>query len=77
MNTPWIIWGIVGLLSFVALEADAFRHPERLNTLSRAMATMGSRFPLSIGLVMFVIGGLCVHFWWPFCPAFMAPGVGG
>lgn len=77
MNTPWIIWGVVILLSFVVLERYAFVHPERENTLSRAMANMGSAFPLSIGLVMFVVGGLCVHFWWPFCPALMPAGVGG
>jgi hypothetical protein len=77
MNTPWIVGAIFALLWFWFFEDRAFRHPDRQNTLSRFMASIGSKWPLSIGLFMFCIGGLCVHFWWPWCPALMLPGHGG
>lgn len=76
-NLPWAIWWGFAIVSCLTLEAFGFKHPERVNTFSRFMAGIGARWPLSIGLIMFVLGGLCVHFWWPWCPTLMAPGNGG
>jgi hypothetical protein len=77
MNTPWIIWLLLIVVSFTVLEAYAFKHPERENTLSRFIATVGLKFPLSLVMFGMLFGGLAVHFYWPFCPLLMPPGHGG
>lgn len=64
-NLPWII-GIVGAIAFFAyFEAAAFDHPDRYNTLSHFLATMGATWPLSIFLLGMFAGGLAVHLFWP------------
>ena len=77
MNTPWIIWLLAIVISFTILEAYAFNHPARENTLSRFIWSVGQKWPLSI----FLFGGLCfslaTHFYWNWCPLIMPPGVGG
>lgn len=64
-NLPWIV-GILGAIVFFAVfEGLAFAHPDRFNTLSNFIATLGARWPLSIFLMGFFAGGLAVHFFWP------------
>ena len=77
MNTPWVIWLLLIVISFTILEAYAFKHPERENTLSRFIWSVGQKWPLSLVLWGMLIGGLSVHFYWQFCPLIMPPGTGG
>jgi len=68
MNTPWII-GTLGAIAFFAFfEWRALAHPDRQNTLSRFIYTIGSQFPLSIWVMGVFCGGLAVHFFWHWCP---------
>lgn len=73
----WAAWLACVLLSFAIFEAMAFRHPTRLNTLSRVVWSIGQKFPLFLVIFGAVIGGLSVHFFWNWCPALMPPGTGG
>jgi hypothetical protein len=73
-DLPWIAGSIIAFLFFCFFEWRAFRHPDRQNTLSRWVYSMGSAFPLSIFLMGFVIGGLAVHFFYHWCPAGSVPG---
>jgi hypothetical protein len=77
MNTPWIIWLLVIVISFAILEGYAFKHPDRENTLSRFIWSVGQKWPLSLVLFGMLFGGLSVHFYWNWCPALMPPGHGG
>lgn len=77
MNTPWIIATLVAIAAFAVLEGYAFRHPDRENTLSRAIWSLGQKWPLSIFLMGMFAGGLAVHFFWNWCPALMPAGTGG
>lgn len=69
MSDLWIISALGALVLFTVLEAYAFRHPDRQNTLSRAIWTLGQNWPLSIFLMGMFAGGLAVHFFWNWCPA--------
>lgn len=69
MNAPWIIGLLFAILFFAVFEAMAFRHPERVNTLSHAVYTLGATWPLSIWLMGMFAGGLATHFFWHWCPA--------
>ncbi len=64
-NLPWIAGIFVAILFFAWFESAAFAHPERYNTLSHFIATLGAQWPLSIYLMGFFNGGLAVHFFWP------------
>jgi len=64
-NLPWIVGIIVAILFFAYFESAAFAHPDRYNTLSHFIATIGARWPLSIFLMGAFSGGLSVHFFWP------------
>ena len=76
LDLPWILWWGAIFASFAILEAYAFARPERAHTLSRFMANMGAKFPLSIGMIGMLVGGLFVHFFWHWgCE--ITPGVGG
>lgn len=77
MNTYWIIAACGAVAVFIIGEAYAFRHPERQNTLSRAIWSLGQKWPLSIFIMGMFAGGLAVHFFWNWCPALMPPGTGG
>jgi 4-hydroxybenzoate polyprenyltransferase len=76
MNTPWIIGGIAFVIFFGVVEAYAFRHADRLNTLSRAIALLGEKWPLSIALVGLLTGVLLAHFYWPWCANPLGAGAG-
>ncbi len=65
MNLPWIAGAIGAIVFFAVFEARAFAHPDRQNTLSRAVATLGAQWPLSIFLMGMLAGILAAHFFWP------------
>lgn len=68
MSNPWL-WGTIGAIAFfVFWERYAFRHPDRVNTLSRTIYNIGKAFPLSIFIMGMFAGGLAVHFFWHWCP---------
>lgn len=75
MNTPWILGTLAAILFFALVETFAMKHADRLNTLSRAIYTLGSRWPLSIWLMGMFAGGLAVHFFWHWCPD-LSQGIG-
>lgn len=64
-NLPWIVGIFAAIVFFAVFEGLAFSHPDRYNTLSHFIATIGSRWPLSIFLMGQLTGGLAVHFFWP------------
>jgi hypothetical protein len=68
MDLPWILGTIGAILFFAYFEAAAFRHPERYNTLSHWLYTLGSKWPLSIWLMGMLAGGLATHLFWHYCP---------
>lgn len=66
--SDWINWTLLGLFwiaGFLFLEVRALRSydPKRV-TLSRYMATIGAKFPLSIFFVGLTVGILAAHFYW-------------
>lgn len=68
MNTPWVV-GLIGfIIYFAVFELYAFKHPERQNTLSRAVYNLGKSWPLSIFLLGLIVGSLATHFYWNWCP---------
>jgi hypothetical protein len=67
-DLPWIGGTFATIIFFAIFETYAFRHPERTNTLSHAVFTIGSKWPLSIFLMGMFAGGLAVHFFWHWCP---------
>ena len=67
-DLPWIIGAFIAIGFFAYFEARAFRHPQRQNTLSHAVYTIGSKWPLSIFIMGMFAGGLAVHFFWHWCP---------
>lgn len=77
MNTNWVLWLLALIISFAVLEGYAFKHPERSNTLSRFVWSVGQKWPLSLVLFGMIFGGLAVHFYWNWCPALMPAGTGG
>jgi len=67
-DTPWYIATLLAIAFFAVVEAIAFRHGTRTNTLSHTVYTIGSKWPLSIWLMGMFAGGLAVHFFWHWCP---------
>jgi hypothetical protein len=63
----WLAWFFAVCISFAFIEGYFLRYPERGWTLSRTIATIGQRWPLSIALFGMFFGGLMVHFFWHFC----------
>ena len=76
MNTYWIVFAMLCLIAFTIGEVYVFRHPERQNTLSRAIAELGSKWPMSIALWGLFIGILLSHFFWPWAANPLGPGGG-
>lgn len=68
MNDWWIIGVVAAILFFAVGEWWAFRHPERQNTLSRAIYDLGAKWPMSIWIMGVFTGALAVHFFWQYCP---------
>ena len=63
-NLPWIAGAIGAILFFAVFEGIAFSHPDRVNTLSHAIATLAARWPFSIWLMGVFDGVLAAHFFW-------------
>jgi hypothetical protein len=63
----WLLWWPLAIGSFGLIEHYALAHPDRQWTLSRTIAFLGARFPLTIGVFGAFFGGLMVHFFWHFC----------
>ena len=66
MTWMWLIWFLIAGGSFAFFEGYAFKHPDRQWTLSRTIATLGAKWPLSIALWGMFFGGLLTHFFWHF-----------
>lgn len=66
----WFVWWPIVIGLFAVIEGYALRHRDRQWTLSRTIAWMGEKFPLSIAFFGMLFGGLLVHFFWHFCPDF-------
>lgn len=62
----WFVWWPLAIGSFGLIEHYALAHPDRQWTLSRTIAFLGARFPLTIGIFGMFFGGLMVHFFWHF-----------
>jgi len=77
LNTYWIVAAIAAVIVFAVGEWYAFSRPHRQNTLSRAIWSLGQKWPLSIFIMGMFVGALVVHLFWPWCPALMPPGTGG
>jgi hypothetical protein len=67
-DLSWIVGALGAIAFFAVFEARAFRHPDRANTLSHAIYTIGSRWPLSIWIMGAFCGALATHFFWHWCP---------
>jgi len=67
-DMPWIL-GTLGAIAFFAFfERRGLDHAHSNNTLSYAVYTIGSKWPLSIFIMGQFCGGLAVHFFWHWCP---------
>jgi len=77
VNTYWIACTAIAITLFAIGESYAFKHPDRQNTLSRAIYLLGKKWPLAIFLMGAFAGGLAVHFFWNWDPSCAPPGVGG
>ena len=64
MSSYWWVNAIISIVIFAIGEGYAFKHPERQNTLSHVVATIGARWPLSIWLMGVGTGILASHFFW-------------
>lgn len=67
-NVPWIVGTVMAIAFFIVFEARAFRHPERMNTLSMFIYELGAKWPLSIWIMGVFCGGLATHLFWHWCP---------
>jgi hypothetical protein len=65
-DLSWILGALGAIAFFAVFEARAFRHPDRANTLSHAVYTIGST--LSIWIMGIFCGALATHFFWHWCP---------
>lgn len=74
-DLPWILGAVLFVVWFAVFETMAFRRPNRFDTLSSFLETIGTRWPMSIYLAGFLTGGLAVHLYWHWCPA-LGVGVG-
>jgi hypothetical protein len=75
-NLPWIL-GVIGAVVFFAVfEGIAFINPDRFNTLSFAVSSLGVHWPISIFFAGFFCGGLASHFYWPWKSSPMGDGEG-
>ena len=64
MDLPWILGTLGAIAFFAAFEARSFAHPDRQNSLSRTVATIGAKWPMSIWLMGLGTGILASHFFW-------------
>lgn len=67
MWIQWVIWAVLTIAAFGWLEAHALNHSKREWTLSKFVAYLGAKWPLTIFFFGLVTGGLAVHFFWRWC----------
>ena len=75
-NLSWILGAIFFIAFFSVFESLAFIHPDKYNTLSSFVASIGAFWPFAIYLFGFLNGGLAVHFFWPWAANPMGKGGG-
>jgi hypothetical protein len=71
-SAAWIIglpvWFMAGAMYFAYWETQAFLHPDRYDTLSYFIASVGAAWPFGIflagGVLLGVPLALGVHFYW-------------
>lgn len=68
-DLPWIVGTLAAIIFFAVFESLAFKWPNRFNTLSHFIYTIGANWPVSIFIMGQFCGGLAVHFFWHWCPA--------
>jgi hypothetical protein len=73
---PWIVLLLIILVWFSIFEARAWNHLGERHTASRFIAQLGKSWPLSIWLWGLLMGGLAVHFFWPWCSNPLGNGIG-
>jgi hypothetical protein len=64
----WMVVCAVAVVLFAVGETYAIDYPNNQWTLSRVIATLGAKWPLSIWICGAFAGGLAVHFFWHYCP---------
>ena len=69
MDLPWILGTLTAITFFAVFETRALQHPDRQNTLSHFLYTIGAKFPLSIWIMGVFCGALATHLFWHWCPA--------
>jgi hypothetical protein len=62
---PWAIGTILALGYFATFETLGFIYPDRFETLSHLVSSIGAHWPLFIFICGFCCGGLASHFFWP------------
>lgn len=69
-NNLWAYWLTIGIGWIILFAiAETYAIAKREETLSAFVWGVSTAFPPIIFLAGMVIGGLCVHFWWHWCPA--------
>jgi hypothetical protein len=63
----WAVGLIAAIVFFAVVESYAIDYPNNQWTLSKAIATLGAKWPLSIWICGAFAGGLAVHFFWHWC----------
>lgn len=68
MVIGWTVFGLVWVVIFAVMEGYALTHDDAI-TLSQFTVNIIYAWPPISVLVGMVIGGLIVHFMWPWVPA--------
>lgn len=68
-DMPWIVGTVLAIIYFGAFEVLGFLKPDKFNTLSHAVYTLGAHWSLAIFIMGGFSFGLAVHFFWDWCPA--------
>lgn len=63
----WTLWVAAILVSFAIFETLAIKRPGG-KTLSRFVWEVSKAWPPLPFVLGLLVGGLAVHFWWPWCP---------
>lgn len=63
----WTSWVVAILVSFAIFETLALKRPNG-KTLSRYTWEASKAWPPLPFILGLIVGGLAVHFWWPWCP---------
>ncbi|MEL7086834.1 MAG: hypothetical protein AAGL98_00080 [Planctomycetota bacterium] len=73
---PWLV-GLVGAVGYFAYwETMAFVHPDKYDTLSRVVSTIGANWPPFLVICGLFCGMLISHFFWAWSENPMGKGNG-